>query len=159
MQKIFKWFAPLFMGGVAIFILFFLISINNESSYIETEPLSIEHNTIEKEPQKNWLNHFSKSERLGYFYPVNEVYVKTDLSEKIIKITTYKLSAKLLDPYQLFCLREELKRHSLDYYMMKDSREVNLLIYSQDVNKLNSLVNVLKEYQIVATIVPYKEEY
>ncbi len=159
MQKILKWFAPLFMGGVAIFILLFLISINKESSYVEVEPLLIEHNTIEKEPQKNWLNHFSKSERLGYFYPVNEVYVKTDLNEKIIKITTYKLSAKLLDPYQLFCLKEELKRHSLKYYMIKDDREINLLIYSQDVNKLNSLVDALKEYKIMATIVPYKEEY
>ena len=107
----------------------------------------------------NWLDHFSTSQRLGYFYPVNEVYVKLDLNEKITKIITYKLSAKVLDPYQLFCLKEELRRHGLKYFLLKDKMMVSLLIYSQNVNKLNSLVEVLKNYQISATIEPYKEEY
>jgi len=58
------------------------------------------------------LNHFSKTERLGYFYPVNEVLIEVDLNEKIAsKKTIYKLSASLLDPYQLFCLKEELNQH------------------------------------------------
>jgi hypothetical protein len=159
MQKILKWFAPLLMGVVAIFIIFFLISINSDKAYIDSEPLSLEQKKIEIKPEQNWLNHFSKSERLGYFYPVNEVYVKMDLNEKITKIITYKLSAKLLDPYQLFCLKEELKNHGLKYYLMKDRMVVNLLIYSQDVNKLNSLVDVLKDYQISASVEPYKEDY
>jgi hypothetical protein len=84
MQKILKWFAPLLMGVVAIFIIFFLISINSDKAYIDSEPLSLEQKKIEIKPEQNWLNHFSKSERLGYFYPVNEVYVKMDLNEKII---------------------------------------------------------------------------
>jgi hypothetical protein len=159
MQKILKWFAPLLAGGVAIFIIFFLISINSENVYIESEPLKLEQNKTQIKPEKNWLNHFSKSERLGYFYPVNEVYVKVDLNEKITKSITYKLSAKLLDPYQLFCLKEELKRHGLKYYLKKDKAGVNLLIYSQNVDKLNSLVNVLKDYKILASVKPYKEDY
>jgi len=159
MQKILKWFAPLLAGVVAIFIIFFLISINSEKAYIESEPLALEQKVTQVKPEQNWLNHFSKSERLGYFYPVNEVYVKMDLDEKITKIITYKLSAKLLDPYQLFCVKEELKHHGLKYYLMKDRTIVNLLIYSQDVNKLNSLVNSLKNYKILAKIEPYKEDY
>jgi len=159
MQKILKWFAPLLAGAVAIFILFFLISINSENAYVESQPLSLEQKVTQIKSEKNWLNHFSKSERLGYFYPVNEVYVKMDLNEKISKIITYKLSAKILDPYQLFCLKEELKRHGLKYYLMKDATVVSLLIYSQDVNKLNSLVNVLKDYKISANVKPYKEDY
>lgn len=159
MQKILKWFAVLLAGAVAVFIIFLLIYINSESSYIESQPLSLEQNKIEVQAKQSWLNHFSKSEKLGYSYPVNEVYVKMDLNEKITKIITYKLSAKLLDPYQLFCLKEELKRHGLKYYLKKDKMVVNLLIYSQDVNKLNSLVDVLKKYQISASVVPYKEDY
>ena len=159
MQKILKWFVPLLTVGVAIFIIFFLISINSENVYIESKPLALNANVAPKKPEKNWLNHFSKSERLGYFYPVNEVYVKIDLNEKITKIITYRLSAKLLDPYQLFCLKEELKQHGLKYYLSKDRTGVELLIYSQDVNKLNSLVNVLKNYKILAKIEPYKEDY
>jgi len=159
MQKILKWFAPLIAGGVAIFILFFLISINSDKTYIQSQPLELEQSTIRIEPEQNWLSHFSKSQRLGYFYPVNEVYLKIDLNEKITKVITYKLSAKILDPYQLFCLKEELKRHGLKYFLMKDKTVVNLLIYSQSVNKLNSLVAVLKNYQISATVEPYKEDY
>ena len=159
MQKILKWFAPLLTIGVALFILFFLLSINSDEVYTESKPLALNNDVPQKKPEKNWLNHFSESERLGYFYPVNEVYVKIDLNEKIIKVITYKLSAKLLDPYQLFCLKEELKQHGLRYYLEKDRTGVNLLIYSQDVDKLNSLVNVLRNYKILATIKPYKEDY
>ncbi len=159
MQKIIKWFAPLLAVGVALFILFFLVSINSEEEIVDTKPLALKTEAVSSKPEKLWLNHFSKSERLGYFYPVNEVYVKLDLDEKIIKTITYKLSAKLLDPYQLFCLKEELQRHRLKYFFKKDRQGVDLLIYSQNVDKLNKLVQVLKNYKIKASIVPYKEDY
>ena len=159
MQKIIKWFAPLLAVGVAVFIVFFLVSINSQEKIVDTKPLALKTQAIPSKPEKLWLNHFSKSERLGYFFPVNEVYVKLDLNEKITNTITYKLSAKLLDPYQLFCLKEELQRHKLKYYLQKDTQGVFLLIYSQNVDKLNKLVQVLKNYKIKASIVPYKKDY
>lgn len=158
MQKILKWFAPVVTLGVAIFLLFFIMSINSQEQIATPEPLVLEKEAMAQEAQPTWLSHFSKSEKLGYFYPVTEVYVQVDLSEKIVPKTTYKLSASLLDPYQLFCLKEELKNHNLPYYFKKDTYGVELLIFSQDINRLNSLVNVLKNYQIVAQITPYKED-
>ncbi|MEA1982909.1 MAG: hypothetical protein U9N39_05130 [Campylobacterota bacterium] len=159
MHKILKWLTPLIAVGVAIFILFFLISINSSEVYLESEPLTIESKTEDVKPEKVWLNSFSESERLGYSYPVNEVYIKVNLQEKITKTITYKLSAKLLDPYQLFCLKEELKNHKLKYYLKKDKSNVDLFIYSQNVGKLKNLVKVLKNYKISATVEPYKEDY
>ena len=159
MQKILKWFTPLIGIGVAIFLVFFLISINSQEKFIESEPLVLKDEVVQKKPKKIWLNHFSQTQRLGYFYPVNEVYVKVDLDEKITKTITYKLSAPLLDPYQLFCLKEELKQHKLKYFLEKDINGVELLIFSKNIDKLNSLVKVLKNYQISATIKSYKEEY
>lgn len=158
MQKILKWLAPVFTLGVAVFILFFIISINSHERVEDMQPLSLETEAVKESSSKSWLNHFSESQKLGYFYPVNEVYVKLDLDEKIIKKTIYKLSAPILDPYQLFCLKEELSHHSLEYSLRRDSRSVELLIFSKDINKLNSLVKVLKNYQILATIKPYKED-
>lgn len=158
MQKVLKWFTPLLALGVAIFIIFFLISINSSKKPTHIDPLVYKSAVVPKKQEKVWLSHFSKSERLGYFYPVNEVYIKVDLDEKIIKTTTYKLSASLLDPYQLFCLKEELNRHRLKYYLKRDKNGVELLIYSKNIDKLNSLVNVLKNYQIKASIEPYKSE-
>lgn len=159
MQKILKWFTPLIGIGVAIFIIFFLISINTSQGFIKSEPLVFEEEVTPKELKKDWLNHFSKTQRLGYFYPVNEVYVKVDLDENITKTITYKLSAPLLDPYQLFCLKEELKQHELKYFLEKDHNGVELLMFSKNIDKLNALVEVLKNYQIMASIKPFKEEY
>jgi len=159
MQKIIKWFALLLSVGVALFIIFFLVSINSEEEIVDTKPLTLKNKVIENKPKRLWLNHFSKSERLGYFYPVNEVYVKLDLDEKITKTTTYKLSAKLLDPYQLFCLKEELQRYGLKYFLKKDTKGVDLLIYSKNVDKLKKLVQVLENYKIKANIVPYKKDH
>ncbi|WP_457746210.1 hypothetical protein [Sulfurimonas sp.] len=159
MQKLIKWFAPLIAVGVAIFITFFLVSINSPEVFIDSKPLTLESNITQGKSEKLWLNHFSNAKRKGYFYPVNEVYVKVDLNEKITKTIIYKLSAKVKDPYQLFCLKEELKGHGLKYFLKKDKMGIDLLIYSQNVDKLNKLVQALKNYKISAQIEPYKEEY
>ena len=159
MQKILKWLTPLIGVGVAVFIVFFMISINSSEEFVESEPLAFKKKVTQKKPEKVWLNHFSEAERLGYFYPVNEVYIKVDLDEKITKTITYRLSAPLLDPYQLFCLKEELKQHKLKYSLEKEKDGVELLIFSKNIDRLNSLVKVLKNYQISAIIKPYKEEY
>lgn len=158
MQKILKWFTPVIAVGVAIFIIFFLISINSSTNFKESKPLELYDEVVQEKPKKVWLNHFSQTQKLGYFYPVNEVYIKVDLDEKIIKTITYELSASLLDPYQLFCLKEELKQHKLKYYLQKDADKVVLLIYSKEKNRLDSLVKALQNYQIVASIRKYKEE-
>ena len=159
MQKILKWLTPAIGIGVAVFIVFFLISINSEEESIEIESLDFKEKVTQTKQKKVWLEHFSQTQRLGYFYPVNEVYIKLDLDEKITKTITYKLSASLLDPYQLFCLKEELKQHELKYFLEKDNMGVELLIFSKNRDKLDSLVKVLKNYQILAAVESFKEEY
>ena len=60
--------------------------------------------------------------------------------------------------YQLFCLTEELKQNKLRHYLKKDKNGVELLIYSQNKNKLNTLVQSLKNYNISAKISLSKED-
>ncbi len=158
MKKFLKWLTPLIAGGVAIFIVIFLISINSNEISQKLTPLEHKSEVALKESEKVWLDHFSKTEKLGYFYPVNEVLIQVDLNEKIAAKPIYKLSAPQVDPYQLFCLKEELKHHKLEYYLKKDKNGAELLIYSKDRDKLNSLVEVLKNYQISATVGLYKED-
>jgi len=158
MQKILKWFTPLIAVGVAIFIIFFLVSINENEETIALAPLKHESKVLVKEEKKVWLNNFSQTERLGYFYPVNEILIQVDLNKEVKLNTIYKLSASLLDPYQLFCLKEELSQHKLKYYLKRDKKGVELLIYSKEKQKLDSLVRVLKNYQISAKISLYKED-
>jgi hypothetical protein len=160
MQKIVKWFAPLLTLGVAIFITYFIISINSGAVSTYAKPLKLNsENNITQSHEKIWLDNLSQKQQKGYFYPINEIYVDVNLNEKITKSTTYKLSARIRDPYQLFCLKEELKHKGLKYFLKKDLKGLELFIYSQNVDKLNSLVKVLKNYKILALIKPYKEEY
>ncbi|MCW8894952.1 MAG: hypothetical protein OQK48_07780 [Sulfurimonas sp.] len=158
MQKILKWLTPLIAAGVAVFIINFLISINSDETLITLAPIEQRSETVTEKTKKVWLNHFSKTERLGYFYPVNEVLIQVDLDEEVPSQTIYKLSAPLLDPYQLFCLKEELKQHQLKYYLKRDKNGVELLIYSKNRDKLDSLVKVLKNYQILAKIGLHKKD-
>jgi hypothetical protein len=157
-RKILRWLTPLIAAGVAVFIIFFLISINLSKTSVSLAPLQHKSSVAVEEPQQMWLDNFYKTEKLGYFYPVNEVLIKVDLNEKIAEKPIYKLSALQLDPYQLFCLKEELKHHKLEYYLKKDKNGAELLIYSKDRDKLNSLVQVLKNYQISASVGLYKED-
>jgi len=153
-----KWFTPIIGIGVAVFIIIFLININSIKKVKELKPLTRESKPIQQKDEKVWLEHFSDTQRLGYFYPVNEVYIKTSLDKKIQSKTVYRLSASLIDPYQLFCLKEELNRHRLKYYLKRDKNGVLLDIYSQNKTKLNSLVDVLKNYKILAKVTLYKED-
>jgi len=158
MHTFLKWLTPIIGIGVAIFIVMFLININSSKKTRDLEPLELQSTVAPKDKEKLWLNHFSKTQRLGYFYPVNEVYIQTSLNEKIISNTIYKLTASLIDPYQLFCLKEELNQHKLKYYLKRDQTGVELDIYSKDKRKLNSLIRVLKNYQIVAEVMLHKED-
>lgn len=147
------------MVGVAGFIIIFLFNIN-EAENIEIESIPMQslapaQNDSQNSPQ--WMQNFSKSEKLGFFYPVNEIFIEVDLNKEIRKETIYRLSANIKDPYQLFCLRQELKRYNLLYYLDKTSSAINLLIFSKNIEKLNSLIKSLKDYQIKASLEPYKE--
>jgi len=153
--KILKWLAPLFTVGVVIFLIFFLISINNDDVEIPSQKLGNQTRNVVKQTEKSWLHYFSQKQQKGYSYPVNEIYIKVDLEEKIPKTITYKLSAQIKDPYELFCLQEELRRHKLKYFLKKDKKGIDLFIYSQNVAKLKKLVTILKNYKIYAHIEVY----
>ena len=157
MQKILKWFALALMVGVAIFVVFFLVSINSDDGFVESKPLVYNDDVQQKKQEKDWLVHFSKTKKLGYFYPVNEVYVKIDLSEKINKTITYKLSTPKIDPYQLFCLKTELKNSGFKYFLDKNGKGVDLFIFSRDEKKLNALIEVLKNYKISVVSISKEE--
>jgi hypothetical protein len=159
-HHIIKWLLPLISFGVAIFILFFLITINNSDNV--NIDISIQKDSDMsaniKEEKSIWIERFAQNEREGYFYPVNEIYIELDLKKDIVYSKIYRLSATLKDPYQLFCLKQELRQHKLLYYLTKNEHSIELLIFSKDQEKLNSLLNSLQNYQIVAVLEPYKEE-
>ena len=158
MHKAFKWLTPIITVGVAIFIVVFLIKIN-PSENTQLDKLQITNmKTQDGEPQSMWLNHFSKSEQNGYFYPVNEIYINLDLNEQTGLTKTYQLDAPISDSYKLFCLQEVLKQYNVRYFLNKNQEDAKLLLYLDDKSKLDLLVKALKTYDISANILPYKEE-
>jgi hypothetical protein len=160
MQRIAYWLTPVITIGVALFIVLLLYRINQGEAepLTQRKPIGNELTSNNNLQDNGWLERFSKSERLGYFFPVNEIYINLDLNQKIVHEMIYQLKATIKDPYQLFCLKEEIKQFGFKHLLKKDSHGMILLIHSKNQNKLNKLVNTLKNYQIMATIMPYKEE-
>lgn len=160
MQRLAYWLTPIIAIGVALFLVLLLYRINQGETppLIQQKPMgnSLPSSKISKD--NGWLERFSKSERLGYFFPVNEIYLNIDLNQHIIQETIYQLKASIHDPYQFFCLKEELKNFGFKHLLKKDTKGTLLLIRSKNRDKLTALVNTLKNYQITATVMPFKEE-
>jgi hypothetical protein len=160
MQRYVHWLAPVITLGVAVYIAIFMIRVNRTDPLPAVAPVSLSSDRTSRaaSEQPRWLDAFAQSERQGYFYPVNEIYIDVDLNQKLVNEKIYRLSAKLHDPYQLFCLKQELKRRDLRYSLKTEKEGAELLIYSKDQQRLEALIDTLNNYQITASYLPYKED-
>lgn len=160
LQRLAYWLIPFIAGSVALFIVIFLVQINSEIEIDKShtgDKLELS-SQMSKEKPSVWLDNLSKSERLSYSYPVDEIYLDIDLTKEIVDVETYKLTALLKDPYQLFCIKQELKKMNLQYSLKKDKKGLELLIVSKKLSQLKVLVKSLKNYQINANVLLYKKE-
>jgi hypothetical protein len=150
-----KWLFPAIFVGVVVFLIFFLIQINQTDVSIYDEKADIpQAQQLPKIPSREkWIERFSERENQGYFYPVTEIFVEVDLKEPPQKTTIYQLKAGDLDPYQIFCLKEVLKQYQLKYMFEQKRDDVKLIIYSKDLAQLKSIVKSLKNYAINASII------
>jgi len=146
--------------GVAIFIVILLIDVNrlDPVEEIDASLSSKGKDDISDAGKKRWLDRLAKNEQQGYFYPVNEIYVELDLDQRLVDEKSYRLTARLRDPYQLFCLKQELRQHKLRYTLKNESKGAELLVYSKDETKIKAFLLSLKNYQITATMLPYEED-
>jgi hypothetical protein len=152
MKKILKWVSLLFAVSVSIFVIFLFYTISGDEPIEKPKPFTYEPYKDAQNDETLWLNHLSKTKYKGYYFPVDEVYIKTDLIERKDNKPIYKLEVNDLDPYQIFCLNQELKRHEIRFFFKKEKHNTKLFVLSSDKKKLNDLVKVLKNYQIEATI-------
>ncbi len=159
MQRIAYWLIPIIAIAVTILVALFLVQINQSEPIATKQLISTDSNNPNSldTTENLWLDRFSKSEKEGYFYPVNEIFITLDLEKHRVKEKAFKLSAIIENQYQLFCLQEELKQRGFRYFLKKVRKGTELLIYSKDQSKLQSLIEALKSYKIKAKILPYEE--
>lgn len=138
--------------SVAIFVIFLLYNINSDDDIGKLEPLTYKSQLKKQKAEALWLNHLISSKKKDYRFPIDEIYIKVDLVKKRYNLQPYKLIVDKLDPYQIFCLNQELKRNKVKYFFKKEKNETQLLVFSNDKKRLDSLVKVLKRYQIDAKI-------
>jgi len=160
MRRAAYWLFPLIAAAVAIFIVIFMIQINPSAPHPNdgTDGEDTDTSPQVTEQSGSWLDRFSISEEKGYFYPVNEVSLKLTDGETATVAAHYRLTVPLKSSYELFCVKEELKKSELPYFMRKEGETMTLFVDSNDQNRLVSLVTKLKTYQIKATVSPYTEE-
>lgn len=150
-----KWLFPAIAVGVAIFLIFFLVQVNQTDASIYNEKADIpQAKKLSMIPSREkWIERFSEQEDEGYFYPVTEIFIEVDLKDQPKKTTFYQLNAGNLDPYQLFCLKEVLKQYQVKYMFEQNRDDMKLIIYSQDLSQLNNILKTLKNYAINASII------
>ncbi len=150
-----KWLFPAIAGGVAIFLVIFLVQVNRSDASIYADKADIPkaQNIPSIVSKEKWIERFSKHEQEGYFYPVTEIFVEVDLKDPPKKTTIYQLKAGDLDPYQLYCLKEVLHQYKTKYMFEQQRDDMKLVIYSQNVKQLENIVKTLKNYAINAQII------
>ncbi len=150
-----KWLFPTISVGVALFLILFLVQVNQTDTSIYADKADIpQAKKLAPGPSKEkWIERFSEHENQGYFYPVTEIFVEVDLKEPPSKTINYQLKAGRLDPYQLFCLKEVLKQYELKYMFEQKKDEMKLVIYSKNLSQLKNIVKTLKNYAINASII------
>lgn len=158
MQNILRYLPPVIAFGVGVFLVSFLYSLNSKTQVFRVSSQELTTSVVEQKQQDSWLDTFSKTKSSSYSYPANEVFVRYDLDLSMAPKGIYKLFVSLLDPYQIFCLEEEIKHSGLKYYLKKDKNGIELLIYSPSKEDLNTLVKVLKNYDINAQFELNKED-
>ncbi len=152
MKKILKWLSLLFAVSVAIFVIFLLYTVNVEEPVLKPKPLAPLVKKQEMKKEVLWLDHFVERKKKDYLFPIGEIYIKTDLLKSVPTRKSFKITLGNLDSYQTFCLREELGRMGVRYFLKKSKGETILRIYSESTQKLNDLIKVLKKYHIDAKI-------
>ncbi|MDD5716692.1 MAG: hypothetical protein PHW64_02730 [Sulfuricurvum sp.] len=159
MRRAAYWLFPLIALAVAVFIVLFLIQINPAAPKLDSlkSEESDSTQTVDEE-SGSWIDRLSGSEDKGYFYPINEVTLKLDMDRGAVASENYRLSVILKSSYELFCVKEELKKSALPYSMKKEGNTMTLSVDSANQSLLLSLVTKLKTYQITATVSPYTEE-
>ena len=150
-----RWLFPAIFVGVVVFLIFFLVQVNQTDAGIYDEKADIpQAQQLPEIPNREkWIERFSEHENQGYFYPVTEIFVEVDLKEPPKKTTTYQLKAGDLDPYQIFCLKEVLKHYQVKYMFEQKKEDMKLIIYSENLTQLEKIMKTLKNYAINASIV------
>ncbi|MBE0498137.1 MAG: hypothetical protein IBX43_02715 [Campylobacterales bacterium] len=150
-----KWLFPAIFVGVAIFLVLFLVQVNQTDASIYAQkadiPKAQELSSIPS--REKWIERFSEHENAGFFYPVTEIFVQLDFKEPPEKTSIYQLQAGNLDPYQLFCLKEVLAQYKIPYKFEQNKNDMKLVIYSKNLQQLQNIVKTLKNYAINARII------
>lgn len=160
MLRLIRWLTPMVTLGVAIFIVVLLIDVNSSGPVgsIETDESNESSDMFSAVNERRWLDRLAKNEQQGYFYPVNEIYVELDLDQRLVNEKRYRLTARLRDPYQLFCLKQELREHKLHYTLKNEDKGAELLVFSKKEARIKAFLDSLKKYQISASMLPYEED-
>ncbi len=141
----------------ALFFLYKSVETTTISTDYETTALTKE---LGSEKDFGWLKGLSEAKSLSYSLPVEELHIEFALSDlpkpkKILQIT-----AKMVDSYQFFCIKQIFEQNSVNYSILK--KEDNLVANLANVQdgKLAKLQESLKYYEIDYKLKTfYKKDY
>lgn len=154
-KKVLLAFFTLLIIGLGM-VLSNLLNSDEINVQITQEYLSPTQKTQSKDinAQKTWTQELANTNNVDFKFPVNELFMQIDLKTYVPpKVKFFRLIIDRTDRYSLFCILQTLSSFNLPFVLEKETQTPNVFVTSKTKEKLLSVVERLKEYDIESKIV------
>jgi hypothetical protein len=157
MQKLLAYLIiPIILLGLFAYIANFLYTMNKDE--LTKDEISDDNFFLNDtqneifEDKLEWVKKISVKNFSEDFLPVVNTYIELNLDIRIEYDKLYNLKIKKLDTYQFFCLKQILLEYRASYQIQKNGKENLVLIYVENKNYVQEIVEALKKYDIESKI-------
>lgn len=135
--------------SVFAFIAFFIYFSTIDRNFEEVTEIASARKNVEQRDSSRILNKLSKIKRdpkTVFLY--NEARLDFDLNKSLHSDDHVFLKTFRLMPYQIFCLDALLKESKFKYILEKDDNEVRILIFTDNIERIDLFQAQLRAYDI-----------
>lgn len=135
--------------------------------FIDVSRVEIPYDLLQEEKPKydaspkldrlSWTAALKRDREEDFYYPVTEVSVHLNLIDSVSQAYTnrlrhFRLQTQKLNHYHYFCLRQVLDQSNVRHKIERYDDEVGVILYSNHLEALSTIVEELKKYGIQSSV-------
>lgn len=145
-----------------LLLLILLYRYANENDAAVAPSFGVEKRLLEErtkpKPEHKWLEDLAAKKRPSYTYAVSEMELDLPLKRKPQPKTAYRLRLSHLDGYKMFCIRQVLERHGIDYSILRQGADGVLVVHDLDKPMLQRVVKLVRSYDVTIETENYTKD-
>ena len=143
-------------------LLILLFRYANESDVAVSTSFEVEKSLLEKstkpKSEQKWLEDLAARKRPSFTYAVSEMELELPLKTKPQPKTVYRLRLSHLDGYKMFCIRQVLERHGIDYSILRQGADGVLVVHDLDKPSLQRVMKLVRSYDVTIETENYTKD-